>query len=198
MLIELVLQISTVVQFRALDWGMEACVLTLRLPSDEKAIQANSTVSLGGRLNDIDIYRLIKDKGSQSLDTVIDQRKLSYQTRPAFGEKVGTVSVDYGTEWTYKFPCAMDSLHAFALVAADDSARIEWWQDKQSLEPGEPTVPSPDVLPIVTIADRSLVEQHCTSRNMQLSKGSSDPHDYNVFCLRHGHPQLTPIVITTS
>lgn len=116
---------------------MESCELTLRLPSDETAVRTNSTLVLGGRLNDVDIYRLISDKTSSSLDTVIDQRKLSYQTRPTLGEKVGSVSVDYGTEWTYKFPCVMDSLHAFALVAADDSALIEWWQDKQSLEPGE-------------------------------------------------------------
>ncbi|CAL1697622.1 unnamed protein product [Somion occarium] len=129
------IQISTVVQFRTLDWGMESCVLTLRLPSDESFVRSNSSLSLGNGLNDVDIYRLVSNPGSSSLDTVISQHKLTYQNRPALGEKVGTVTADYGTEWTHQFPCAIDSLHAFALVAADDSARIEWWQDKQTLEP---------------------------------------------------------------
>lgn len=135
-------QISTVLQFRALDWGMESCELTVRLPGAEMVVdnnRSNSTASfvLGPTHNHIYVHTLISDSKGSPVNEVLDAKKLTYASRPELGEKIGSLHLDYGFEWSHTFPCAMDSLHAFALVAADDPTHVEWWQDKQGLLPGK-------------------------------------------------------------
>lgn len=125
---------STVLQFRALDWGMESCELTVRIPGEDMVVdnnQSNSTASLilGPTHNHIYVHALASEQ-------VFDVKTLTYASAPKIGEKIGSLHLDYGFEWTHTFPCAMDSLHAFVLKAADDEAHVEWWQDKQSLLPG--------------------------------------------------------------
>ncbi|KAH8101226.1 hypothetical protein BXZ70DRAFT_1007614 [Cristinia sonorae] len=132
--------ISTVLQFRTLDWGMESCELNVRIPGTEMVVdnnRSNSTASLilGPTHNHIYVHTLVSDDRGTPIDQVIDQKQLTHSSLPLLGERVGSLHLDYGFEWTYKFPCEMDSLHAFALVAADDSTHVEWWQDKQSLLP---------------------------------------------------------------
>ncbi|TCD64207.1 hypothetical protein EIP91_004441 [Steccherinum ochraceum] len=133
--VKVVNRISTVLQFRALDWGMESCELTVRIPGEDMVVdngKSNATASFvfGPTHNHVYVHTLLAPH-----DKVLDGRKLTYASMPELGDKIGSLHLDYGFEWSYTFPCAMDSLHAFALVAADESTHVEWWQDKQSLLP---------------------------------------------------------------
>ncbi|THH23228.1 hypothetical protein EUX98_g7954 [Antrodiella citrinella] len=132
--------ISTVLQFRALDWGMESCELTVRLPGEEMVVdnsRSESTASLvlGPTHNHIYVHAVIPATNGSSSDDAFNPTTLTYASRPELGEKIGSLHLDYGFEWTHTFPCAMDSLHAFVLTAADDSTHVEWWQDRQSVLP---------------------------------------------------------------
>ncbi|KAI0060425.1 hypothetical protein BV25DRAFT_1788721, partial [Artomyces pyxidatus] len=126
--VEVTNMISTVIQFRAIDWGMESCA------ADPK--YGLPALYLGNGSNVIDIYALVSGPGKSGLDDVIDGNRLSYRARPALGDKVASVKVDYGTTWTHRFHCAMDSLHAFVLTAGSEATSVQWWQDKQSESPG--------------------------------------------------------------
>jgi Ubiquitin 3 binding protein But2 C-terminal domain len=112
-----------------IDWGMEACTLHIRLPSTSDT-RFNSTVTLYGGSNAIEIYRL-------ESDSVINLDSLSFRTSPRKSERLGTVNAVYNMDWNYDFPCTMDSLHAFALVPSNDKTSVEWWQDKQAELPGK-------------------------------------------------------------
>ncbi|KAI0078432.1 hypothetical protein K474DRAFT_923383 [Panus rudis PR-1116 ss-1] len=138
--IQVTKSVSTIVQFRVLDWGMESCELTLCLPHNETQRIVHgmpkdaSSQSAQRRLTDtrLRIFRLIPGAGSS--DSVIDTPKLSYDALNFRREVVGSVGLDE-IKWSFRFPCDMDSLHTFALVAGGDSVDVQWWQNQQILEP---------------------------------------------------------------
>ncbi|KAG7098815.1 hypothetical protein E1B28_000720 [Marasmius oreades] len=101
--------ISTVIQFRAIDWKLEKCTLHLNLPNED--------------WGSIDIFRL-------GADTVLDSSRLSYATRPSVNEKLGNVDISITANWSQPFHCLTDSIHTFLLVAAQPDTRVSWWQDK--------------------------------------------------------------------
>jgi len=112
--------VSTVLQFRMIDFGMEECTLHVKLPS-------SSPIS---RANQIRIYSLPNHTKSS-----IDISSLSYSSiEGRFGEEIGILDAGKRIDWSHKFHCPSDSLHSFALVASTDSTVVEWWQDKQSLD----------------------------------------------------------------
>ena len=98
------------------------------LPPEKFAI--NSSLIIGPDFNHFELYRL--DASELPLDT----KTLSYNTKPKALEKLATVSVDFGMEWKWNFPCERDSLHAFELRAASGLTRFEWWHDKEIESPG--------------------------------------------------------------
>ena len=104
---------------------------------DSNRSNATASFVLGPTHNHIYVHTLVSNSEGSPIEQVIDAQKLTYASRPDLGEKIGSLHLDYGFEWSHKFPCAMDSLHAFALIAADDSTHVEWWQDKQGLTPGK-------------------------------------------------------------
>ncbi|KAJ7456066.1 hypothetical protein FB451DRAFT_1407402 [Mycena latifolia] len=73
--------ISTLAQFRTIDWGMETCVLTLAL--NTSSLSASSTA--------LEVY---------ALDTFLplDPRTLSWQTRPARTRRVGSLALTSSAE----------------------------------------------------------------------------------------------------
>ncbi|KAE9388829.1 hypothetical protein BT96DRAFT_1025284 [Gymnopus androsaceus JB14] len=115
--------ISTVIQFRILDWQLESCRLHIYVPQ-------YSSVATGSGESFIDIYRLTST-------SVLEIDKLSRSTQPAIEEKLATVNLssEHGVDWNYPFQCAMDSLHTFSLVAGSKSTSAQWWQDKQLNNP---------------------------------------------------------------
>jgi len=115
--------ISTIVEFRSIDWGMEDCELHLSLPSGD----ASSTVVL---------YQL-----NQTHTT--DLATLSYETRPPRQAELGTFqpSVE-GTAWQHRFACPTDTILTFELACSSTSeskCMLEWWQTRDTKEP-EPII----------------------------------------------------------
>ncbi|KAJ3804458.1 hypothetical protein F5876DRAFT_53362 [Lentinula aff. lateritia] len=123
-------QISTVVQFLAIDYAMEICELHLRInPTSSTLVMAPSPM-----YPVLTIHRL---------DTTIhlDSKQLSFSNRPSLGPKLVDLRVNYtsGIDWSRKFPCAMHELQTFQLGCSqsefDDphSCNVQWWQDKKTI-----------------------------------------------------------------
>lgn len=130
-------------------------------------MNATSSFVFGSTHNHIYVHELVSESKGP-VETVINGKTLTYSTSPALGEKIGSLHLEYGFEWSHTFPCAMDSLHAFALVAADDVTHVEWWQDKQSLLPGKRREFACRLRSLITCS------QPCTSNNTRRNKEYCD------------------------
>jgi len=106
-------EISTFVQFRALDYGMENCSLVLRIPQIDS--DAMEVARIGST---IDIWSL-------EVNSKIDLLKLSFNTLPRRVSKVGVFTPRYNTtEKLPSFTCPSGTYHAF-LLTCPDGARKE-------------------------------------------------------------------------
>ncbi|KAJ7771233.1 hypothetical protein B0H14DRAFT_2273354, partial [Mycena olivaceomarginata] len=100
-------QISTVVQFRVIDYGMEICELHIVLS----------------------VFRL-------NASYPIDVKTLAYSNRPAHVRKLADIFIERGTgvHWRRNFTCEMEELLTFELRCSpgDDQSlcAMEWWQNK--------------------------------------------------------------------
>ncbi|KAL0575151.1 hypothetical protein V5O48_006828, partial [Marasmius crinis-equi] len=113
--VEVTNDISTVVQFRVIDWKLEDCALHLQLPSSLSASEHVVDV--------VDVFRLTSDRE-------LDLNRLSFAHRPSqIGGKLGSARPGSSNEWTYSFPCPMDSIQTFLLAAGTSETNVSWWQD---------------------------------------------------------------------
>ncbi|VDB83317.1 unnamed protein product [Peniophora sp. CBMAI 1063] len=122
--------ISTIVQFRALDWGMEKCELRLSLP----AVASDALVD-PGHVATLSLYRL---NTTQQLDPSV----LTYATRPQRVSKVANIDLRHGEEvvWHRNFACSMEQLLTFEVACSineDDGSgcSVEWWQGIEEPNP---------------------------------------------------------------
>ncbi|KAI0078431.1 hypothetical protein K474DRAFT_923194 [Panus rudis PR-1116 ss-1] len=124
-------QYSSIVEFRSIDYKMERCELVLDPSHDGSASHPHSNYNarLGPGQNLVNIWRL-------STRHSLDSRKLSWHTRPSRMEKIATISVRYGTSWSYNFTCPADTLHSFEFSAASGDTLVEWTQDHRQPVPG--------------------------------------------------------------
>ncbi|KAF8987612.1 hypothetical protein BDQ17DRAFT_1258389 [Cyathus striatus] len=119
--------ISTVVQFRALDFGMENCELAIRM--DLKNMNTSPA------FHSLDLFTL---EGKFPLRT----HQLSYKNRPSRIQKIAEISeLKDGYNVLYKFHCNMDGLFTFELTCSQNmvearSCDLEWWQDRENPNPG--------------------------------------------------------------
>ncbi|PSR83172.1 hypothetical protein PHLCEN_2v377 [Hermanssonia centrifuga] len=109
--------VSTIAQFRAIDFGMESCELNILIPAVSSADGAA-----------ISVYRVNE---TYALDT----RTLSYGTRPQRLQKLSDIPInpDDNVHWHRKFACPSESVLSFELAcstATGHSCNLEWWQDK--------------------------------------------------------------------
>ncbi|KIJ64928.1 hypothetical protein HYDPIDRAFT_111615 [Hydnomerulius pinastri MD-312] len=113
---------STIIQFRAVDWGMEICELHVGLPD-----------SLG-HSGMLALYRV-------NSTIPLDPDSLSYNTRPARIAKLTTLPLGNGpTHWHRQLHCAIDDVLTFELgclssseSSGDSDCAVEWVQIKESL-----------------------------------------------------------------
>ena len=106
-------QMSTFVQFRVLDYGMENCSLALRIP--EFGSEAMEIARVGST---IDVWSL-------AVDGKVDLQTLSYRTLPRRIDKVGSFTPRYNTtEQLPSFSCESGTYHAF-LLTCPQGARKE-------------------------------------------------------------------------
>ncbi|KAJ6612725.1 hypothetical protein B0H10DRAFT_2222905 [Mycena sp. CBHHK59/15] len=114
-------KISTIVEFQAIDYKMENCDLTLIMPpivdSTRKA-----------RRDVMNIWVL-------KLSYRLDIKTLSWSTRPSRVRKLDSVSMAVPANYTHRFSCPLNSLHAFEFSAGNDATFIEWSQDYNNPSP---------------------------------------------------------------
>ncbi|KAI0755665.1 hypothetical protein C8Q74DRAFT_1320102 [Fomes fomentarius] len=105
-------KIHTIVQFRAIDFGMEDCHLTFTLPKPGETLEKGATYAMRP-YSHFDIFRLAEDRP-------IDVKKLSFRTKPSIAEKVATVQAGVdGDMLIHRFPCAWSMLRAFEIACVN-------------------------------------------------------------------------------
>lgn len=112
--------VSTIFQFRAIDWGMENCELHVALPPVDRP----TTLAL---------YRL-------NATVPVDISTLSFNVRPPRVAKLGNIVPGQDNlDWHRTFSCAMDDVLVFELGCLEDeesgSCDIEWWQAHKETAP---------------------------------------------------------------
>lgn len=125
------LQISTIAQFRARDWGMEWCRFKISLPKD--AEYKTTTVDeererdwiLEGDTTDLEVWEL-------DAPYWIDLSQLSYNHRPRRTAHIFSFRVMKDkTLLSREFRCPADSIGSFEFFCVSPGCRIDIWQDKQ-------------------------------------------------------------------
>ncbi|KAH9014621.1 hypothetical protein EDB83DRAFT_2271785 [Lactarius deliciosus] len=116
-------EISTFVQFRALDYGMENCSLALRIP--EHGSDAMEIARVGST---IDVWSL-------AVDAKVDLQTLSHRTLPRRVGKVGSFTPRYNTtEQLPSFACESGTYHAFLLACPQGARREDCSVDVTSIK----------------------------------------------------------------
>jgi len=156
-------EISTIVQFRARDYGMEKCRLRLFLdpnhrhePSLSETPLRRKDWTLSGDTSQFQIWiletplgpeihqALANSKGQPGYEPHkygwIDQRKLSYTTRPIRKELLTTFNLSEiqggrnnagGMLESTEFECLEDSILTFEIACLSPSCEVDWWQDRR-------------------------------------------------------------------
>ncbi|KAF4614533.1 hypothetical protein D9613_002456 [Agrocybe pediades] len=116
--------VSTFVQFRALDYGMERCELSMTIPAT--TLPTDYALMLSAEL--VRVYA-VPQKTPLYADT------LSYSNRPRHGELVGEPLLTQNSTWKYTFACFMDEIYTFEVAcprpSQTDSCSLRWTQDKE-------------------------------------------------------------------
>ncbi|KAH9934033.1 uncharacterized protein BXZ73DRAFT_100872 [Epithele typhae] len=119
----------TIVQLRAIDFGMEDCELTVTLPAPADALESGAffDMTAGSRF---DVFRLGVDHKSP-----IDVKKLSFRSKPGVLEQVanGLVLVPGKDTVVHRFPCPSASVHAFEFACPRGSdCRLDAWSSQNT------------------------------------------------------------------
>lgn len=122
-------QISTIVQFRAIDYGMETCELKLTMNPDTVTQMSSSPFEL-------EVFRL-------NATIPLDRKTANYKTRPPRLAKVASIRVNprLNTTWHRNFGCASDEVLTFEVACQPDiegaDCHLEWWQTNQHPTSGQ-------------------------------------------------------------
>ncbi|KAH8809645.1 hypothetical protein DL96DRAFT_1473492 [Flagelloscypha sp. PMI_526] len=119
--------ISTVAQFRSIDYGMEQCEIHIRFPS----------VVSESRPARLSLYRLDSSR-------ILNPNTLTYKNIPLSFSKLAEIDQNMG-EYKRNVTCVTDSLLTFELKCSNDSrdeCNLEWLQNpKQRGEASELSLP---------------------------------------------------------
>ncbi|KAF8067797.1 hypothetical protein FPV67DRAFT_1415931 [Lyophyllum atratum] len=144
--------ISTVVQFRAIDYGMEACDVHITL--------APARASLG-HVEAISLYRL-------ESATPLDLETLSHRTSPRRLGRIADIQAVLGSEthWHRKMSCSMEEVLTFELACPHDIpvgtiCDLEWWQTKEESTPGWSLTVSIFRADVISFVPRNLHSTAC-------------------------------------
>ncbi|KAJ3552794.1 hypothetical protein NM688_g3967 [Phlebia brevispora] len=115
--------ISTVVQFRAIDYGMENCELNVLFPAVGAGEESQSAIS---------VYRL-------NTSYALDSSTLSYATRPPRLPKLADIPLNAldNIHWHRTFVCPTESVLTFEFACSTSighSCNLEWWQNARAKE----------------------------------------------------------------
>ncbi|RDB30233.1 hypothetical protein Hypma_007152 [Hypsizygus marmoreus] len=120
-------KITTVIQFRAIDYGMETCDIHINLlPASEPSVHFEG----------VSIYRL-------ESAAPLDLRILSHRTSPKRVGKLADIHAMAGqaTHWHHRLSCSLEEVLTFELACPSDvpigmTCNLEWWQGKEESSPG--------------------------------------------------------------
>lgn len=106
--------ISTIVQFRAIDFGMEKCRLSIVAPA---SVPPTAHVA---------VYRL-------DVVDILNEREINYYTRPGRLAKLAELEMTPSTNWTRYFSCQSDGVYTFELACSEQQqpCDVQWVQDKK-------------------------------------------------------------------
>jgi len=116
-------EISTVVQFRILDFGMESCSLAITIPRSNKDFGPMITSSSQNRTVNLDIWALPTKRK-------LDLRTLSWTTRPQPRVYIGALAVTYDdshTDQTPRFACQSGSYQTFEIGCSSADCHMDIW-----------------------------------------------------------------------
>jgi len=116
--------VSTIVQFRVLDYGMERCSVAIEIPSEQDVRQRyrDNSLDLDGDTT-VEVWQLETEKE-------LDVRLLSKRTVPPRKSLVGKIHAEMGQRsGTVDFPCKSRSLYSFELACPSHDCRIQFTQD---------------------------------------------------------------------
>ncbi|KAF8466073.1 hypothetical protein DFH94DRAFT_781694 [Russula ochroleuca] len=115
-------EISTFVQFRALDYGMENCSLGLLIPEYD----SDDAMEIAHIGTTIDIWSL-------AVNSKVDLLKLSYNALPRRISQVGSFTPRYNiAEQLPSFACESGTYHAFLLTCPEGAHKEDCWLDVTS------------------------------------------------------------------
>ncbi|KAJ7151675.1 hypothetical protein C8R46DRAFT_913986, partial [Mycena filopes] len=115
--------ISTIAQFRAIDWGMEHCTLDVALPELSEMVQFMN-FTLSGETVMLEMWQV------SSPGTAIDPGTLSWETRPPRKLLVGYWTLKPGMKMqTEVFECPSNSLHTFEFTCVGPDCHLQFQQD---------------------------------------------------------------------
>ncbi|EGO00643.1 hypothetical protein SERLA73DRAFT_178509 [Serpula lacrymans var. lacrymans S7.3] len=113
-------EIHTIMQFRAVDYGMERCALTLRLP-------AFDFDRIGTRIDPVVMDDPVQlSVCALDVSSSLNPRTLSWSSRPRCQKQVGTLIARPGEEVKLpEFSCDWASLHTYEIACASESSDCE-------------------------------------------------------------------------
>ena len=115
-----ILKVSTIGQFRAIDYGMEKCSLRLKTP------QKNSTtvnIDIKGGNATLDVWQLSTGKHLTG--------KVSWDSKPPRNRLVSTTHLSYGMDITlFDFRCTPGTFHTYEVACHDAPCHVDgtWWK----------------------------------------------------------------------
>ncbi|PIL34475.1 hypothetical protein GSI_03252 [Ganoderma sinense ZZ0214-1] len=118
--------VHTIVQFRAIDFGMEDCRLVFTLPPLGVPLEDRASFAMNPASR-FDVFRLAAARP-------LDVKSLSYRSRPKRAERVATLQarVDGETE-IHRFPCKRGSLHVFEVACAEgEECMVDVWSSQNT------------------------------------------------------------------
>ncbi|KAI0700813.1 hypothetical protein C8T65DRAFT_580024 [Cerioporus squamosus] len=118
--------VHTIVQFRAIDFGMEDCHLVFTLPKLGVPLEDHASFSMHPSSR-FDVFRLVVERP-------INVKKLSYRTKPKVAEKVATLQARMdGDTLIHRFPCPWSSLHVFEVACAEGTeCMVDTWSSQNT------------------------------------------------------------------
>lgn len=123
-------EISTVAQFRVLDYGMENCTLYLDIPKRNGTFSSVRINKEGGDMPIIDIWAL------SSTNNRISREAMTWSRKPERKSHLASISLGYGTKGALAtFHCPAGTYHAFEIACAAsqpcdiDTKNSEWYND---------------------------------------------------------------------
>ncbi|KAG6853252.1 hypothetical protein C0991_005710 [Blastosporella zonata] len=121
-------KVSTIMQFRAIDYGMEICELQIHLPPSSAS---------AGEIQAISVYRL-------ESSAPLNLERLSYKTSPQRLGRLGDIRSVPGdeTHWHRRISCSLEDVLTVELACPQDiptgtRCNLEWSQHKEEANPGD-------------------------------------------------------------